>query len=37
MGMEVFLLAGAFLFGLPFIIIGLVSHFREKRYEGRSG
>ena len=26
-----FLLIGAFLFGLPFIIIGLVSHFREKQ------
>ena len=33
MEMEVLLLVGAFLFGLPFIVIGLVSHFREKHYE----
>ena len=30
---EIVLLVGAFLFGLPFIIIGLVSHWREKQQE----
>jgi len=33
MEMEILLVVGAFLFGLPFIIIGCVSAWRERRYE----
>jgi len=33
MEMEIVLVVCAFLFGLPFMIVGLVLHFREKRHE----
>jgi len=33
MEMELVLIIGAFLFGLPFMVVGLVLHFREKYFE----
>ena len=33
MEMEIVLVVGAFLFGLPFMVVGLVLHFREKYNE----
>jgi len=33
MEMEIVLVVGAFLFGLPFMVVGLFLHFREKYNE----